>query len=174
MNFLAGLTDIPSAPYNSGPMFKNSSLSALLPILAFHFSILTLPARAATLRVLGVRGEVLLQETVDTGSGSIGALTHRTLENALASGRIGEYRGYETGVASVNHLGSASEVLSDIRMNAYGWCYKVDGEISGLLADQYILTGQEKQIDWFYAYARLERDRWTSMCVPANHLPPQE
>jgi hypothetical protein len=58
-------------------------------------------------------------------------------------------------------------------MNAYGWCYKVDGVESGLMADQYVFTGQEKSIEWFYAYARMEKNRWTAMCVPADHLPTQ-
>lgn len=126
-------------------------------------------AQAAQFRVLGVQNQVLLEAElpIDPPSVKLGELTDRVLRAAP----LNEYTGSSAGLSSVNGLGSALEVVSDTDMNAYGWCYKVDGVESNLLADQYVLTGHEKTIDWFYAYARMENNRWTAMCVPADHVP---
>lgn len=130
-------------------------------------------AQEVTFRVLGVQGQVLFEEHAELSTALLGEASHTLLSRALRERSLHQYQGSSAGVSSVNDLGSALEVLSDTQMNAYGWCYRVDGEISDLLADQYRLTGNERQIDWFYAYAHLEKNDWTSMCVPADHKPAQ-
>jgi hypothetical protein len=121
-------------------------------------------------RVLGVQKQVLLE----TSYSSSGKLSNKLLEKAIVDKKLQKYQGSDRGVNSINELGSALEVLSDTQMNAYGWCYRVDGKVSDLLADQHLLTGQEQQIEWFYAYAYFEKDEWKSMCIPADHMPVQE
>ena len=130
-------------------------------------------AQEVTFRVIGAQGKVLFEELAELSTGSLGEASHTLLSRALRERSLHQYQGSSAGVTSVNELGSALEVLSDTQMNAYGWCYRVDGEISNLLAEQYRLTGSEQQIEWFYAYAHLERNDWTSMCVPADHKPAQ-
>jgi hypothetical protein len=142
---------------------------AILALLATNVAF----AQPVSFRVVGVQGNVLLEQRAEV-AGSLGQASHRVLQDATVGGLLQQYRGSEAGVNSINGLGSALEVLSDTQMNAYGWCYQVDGEVSDLLADQYVLTGQESRIEWFYAYARLDRGQWTSMCVPADHEPAQE
>lgn len=132
--------------------------------------ILSIHAEAASFEVVGVGGEILLKKNVEA-VGSVGNLSDLILMDALQTGRLSEYVGSTRGVTSINRLGSALEVLSDTEMNAYGWCYLVDGIESGRMADEFVLTGNERSVKWFYAYAHLVRDVWTEMCVPADHLP---
>lgn len=151
-------------------------LRIALSILLLLFSLVATPlafAQKVAFRVLGVQGQVLLEDHAELSPGSLGEASHTLLSKALREQSLHQYEGSSAGVKSINELGSALEVLSDTQMNAYGWCYRVDGEISDLLADQYRLTGSERQIEWFYAYAHLEKNDWTSMCVPADHKPAQ-
>lgn len=141
--------------------------------LLFGLLFISISAQAATFEVVGIRGETLLKRNVDP-VGSVGRLSDRILIDALQTGRLGEYSGSDRGVTSINRLGSALEVLSDTDMNAYGWCYLVDGVESGLMADEFELTGNERSVKWFYAYARLRGNVWTAMCVPADHMPRAE
>ncbi len=142
------------------------TMTAFLMLLAAHLSM----AHAATFRVLGVQGQVLLEQRVEA-VGTLGQVSNAALEAAVTEERLDQYLGSEQGVNAINHLGSALEVLSDTVLNAYGWCYRVDGHASDLLANEYFFTGQETLIEWFYAYARFERTAWTAMCIPAKHVP---
>ena len=139
-------------------------------ILFLSFFILgTLQSEAASFQITGVAGEILLQTNVEP-LGTVGKLTDQILGDSLKTGRLKAYSGSDGGVVSINRLGGELEVLSDTEMNAYGWCYLVDGVVSGIMADQYKLTGKEKAIKWFYAYAHLKREVWTAMCMPAQHV----
>ncbi len=131
-------------------------------------------AQETHFRVLGIQGQVLMEQRSELSPGSVGAITHAILVRSLAQGYVQQYQGSDSGVLSINGLGSALEVLSDTQMNAYGWCYRIDGKLPGIYANQYQLTGEETQIEWFYGYAHLEEKDWTSMCVPADHKPVQE
>lgn len=128
-------------------------------------------AAAATFRVQGIRGEVLFERTTSTAHETLGSLTDQLLREAVAQNQLHAYLGSNQGVTSINDLGSALEVLSDTEMNAFGWCYQIDGDTSDRLAHEYALTGKEQAIEWYYAYAHLNRNEWTAMCVPADHRP---
>jgi hypothetical protein len=127
-----------------------------------------------TVKVYGVNHELLLQKKSEVQGGSVGTLSDQVLKAALSTHVLTEYQGSEGGVSSINHLNGALEVLSDIEMNAYGWCYKVDGQAPDVMADQYLFTGHESVVEWDYVYSHLIRDQWTSMCTPATHVPRQE
>ncbi len=135
-------------------------LLLLIPTLGF----------ATEISVIGVREARLFRAKISP-RGTVGALSDSWFRSAVRSKKLTEYLGTSAGVSSVNQLGSALETFSDGSMNAYGWCYRVDGEVSDLLADEYALRGKEKSIAWFYAYARFEGGKWTAMCVPADHVP---
>jgi hypothetical protein len=142
--------------------------------IALAFFVLFLCSRATLaqeieFRVLGVQGRAILSQRVQFSTGSVGDLSHEVLEKALSQGLLRQYQGSEAGVSTIDGLGSALEVLSNTQMNAYGWCYRVDGQSSDLLAHQHNLSGNETRIEWFYAYAHLDKDEWKSMCVPAGH-----
>lgn len=151
--------------------FKRT-VSAILLTLVLSTSAF---ASNVAFRVLGVKGQVLLQKSVaTTGMSNVGQLSHDVLQKAIQTKNLSQYSGSNGGVNAINGLGGALEVLSDTKMNAYGWCYRVDGHASDLMADQFRITGRERVVEWFYAYAHLDRDVWKSMCVPADHFPPQE
>lgn len=146
-----------------------------LTFLAFsllsYCSLAVAVANEPLLRVIGVNHEVVYEHRITSRFYDLGSLTERTLEAALASRGINEFRGSAGGVSSINKMGGVLEVLSDTEMNAYGWCYRVDGVSPDLMPNQYLLTGREAVIEWYYAYAHIDHDRWTSMCVPADHMP---
>jgi hypothetical protein len=133
-------------------------------------------AQELTFQVLGARNQLLFQtKTLASPSSlTVGRLSHAVLESALKQNLLNEYQGSESGVASINQLGGELEVLSSNEMNAYGWCFKVDGVLGELPADQTKFTGTESRVEWFFGYAHLEKDQWTSMCAPADHIPSKE
>jgi hypothetical protein len=146
-----------------------------MKIFGAFLLFLTYSSFAMTFRVYGVGGNLLLDAQVQNGVTSVGQISNSSLLQATQQRLLGEYQGSENGVLSINGLGSALEVLSDTEMNAYGWCYRVDGVVPhGLMPDQYKLRGTEKSIEWFYAYAKFIKSDWASMCVPADHFPKQQ
>ena len=151
-------------------------MKARFGIFALVLTVILLPclSEALTFTVKGVAGKVLFQKEVSSPQGTLGTLSDQTLNDALRTHVISQYTGSDAGVASINDMGSAMEVLSDTDMNAYGWCYSVDGKGSDLMSDQYRLTGAEKSLVWFYVAAEMRGGKWTSMCTPADHLPKPE
>lgn len=131
-------------------------------------------AQPTSFRVLGVQGQTLLEQSIETAAEPLGRISDSIFKKAVQQGKLRQYQGSVAGVSSINDLGSALEVLSDTQMNAYGWCYRVDGQVPTFLAEQYQLTGHEISIEWFYAYAHLDRNNWKAMCVPADHVPVEE
>jgi hypothetical protein len=152
---------------------------SVVTFLAFSSSFALLPLKAWALEfiVIGVRGEILLEQNVEGSmllGTTVGKITHRILTSAFAGKSLQEYQGSYQGVRSINFLGSALEVLSDREMLAYGWCYQIDGKFSDRLAHEYVLNGKENQMKWTYSFARFDTDRWVSMCEPATRVPPKE
>lgn len=148
---------------------KNLSLIASLLLTSSVFAGIDL-----TIRILGVNKKIVYQQKVTADFSNVGELTHSTLENALLQKKLTQYKGSTGGVNSINKMGAQLEVLSDTKMNAYGWCYKIDGLAPDLMPDDYQLTGKETVIDWFFAYAHIDHNTWTSMCTPADHMPKDE
>jgi hypothetical protein len=154
--------------------------STFLLTLSFIATIASLSitpvfAYPMTFKVLGVNGDVLFQRNFNSSEETLGQLSHTVLMQALADHGLKEYQGSESGLTSINEMGGEFEVLSDTEMNAYGWCYRVDGHTTiNVRADEYLLTQKESLIEWYYAYAHLDKDQWKSMCVPAKHQPPKE
>jgi hypothetical protein len=65
-------------------------------------------------------------------------------------------------------LGIEKEIVNDAEVRYFGWCYSVDGVTpADTLPDEYILTGSEKSIVWYYGYALRVRGKWTRQCIPA-------
>lgn len=133
-------------------------------------------AQGTRFRVVGIAGETLLEELLSASpGGSLGQLSDQILKNASSRHELKQYDGSDAGVLSINGLGPATEVLSEAhQVRVYGWCYRVDGKTpQDLAANQYLLTGNETRIEWFYGYAQGGSGGWKSMCVPADHPPTQ-
>jgi hypothetical protein len=80
--------------------------------------------------------------------------------------------GNERAINSIFHTPvgmDALEVVSDTQMRAYGWCYKVNGEVFEKFAEEVYLNDSD-DIEWFFAYAWYDKG-WVSMCNPAYAVP---
>jgi len=108
----------------------------------------------------------LQTEITSTDKHTVGELTIEALKNSDL-----KFAGSPTGINSINGTVTgldAIEVISDKEMNAYGWCYKVDGREPTLLpSEMFIKTGDEK-IHWFFAYSHYLNGKWLTMCTPTS------
>lgn len=62
------------------------------------------------------------------------------------------------------------EVVSDVEMRVYGWCYSVNGEQPEAMPHKIFLTSPLDEIVWFYAYSTNLYNEWTNYCRPANEI----
>jgi hypothetical protein len=129
-------------------------------------------ANPISMVAVGVNNEVLFQERVEVGGLNLGQLTDQTFAAALAAHDLNNYKGCLEGVISINHLGKGLEVISPSELNAFGWCYEIDGSPLSVLANEYYFTGHESVVKWFYAYSHLSGSVWSAACTPADHVPP--
>ena len=125
-------------------------------------------AQAVTFEVQGKKGESLFRssEPVDLKKETVGSATILFLEKARQQGLL-RYQGNDGGLVSINELGNDTEVLSDTRMKAFGWCYSINGKTPGVMPDRIHLANQTDHLTWFYAYALYESGNWVAQCVPA-------
>lgn len=77
----------------------------------------------------------------------------------------GSFRGMNTILNTPLGL-DALEVISDTEMNAYGWCYSVNGFEPGEFSDQVTIT-QEDDIIWWYGFAKYKDGNWITQCTPS-------
>jgi hypothetical protein len=99
--------------------------------------------------------------------GSI-SVEYFTKENIPFTGSI-------EGINSINNSAvgdDALEVISDTKMRAYGWCYKLNDELVNKMPDAAFLTKNADYITWFYAYAEYDSGTWTKYCSPAYLIKP--
>ena len=65
------------------------------------------------------------------------------------------------------------EVLSDVEMRAYGWCYSVDGVSPELYSNEIPITSETKSISWYYGFAHYYKGEWIAQCTPAHTVKPR-
>ena len=97
---------------------------------------------------------------------SLGAFTVRAFsDNGL------EFIGAEHGINSIQGSPTgeeALEIISREEMNAYGWCYELNGRLfEGTYPDEVFPASDQDEITWFYGYAHYFRGEWKTMCEPA-------
>ncbi|RYZ66065.1 MAG: hypothetical protein EOP09_13270 [Proteobacteria bacterium] len=132
-----------------------------------------------TVRFEGVAGETVFQAKEKLSSDiTVGDLSILVLEREAKLKRT-TYQGSREGIRSIGELSSAMEVESDRIMRAYGWCFKVNGQIPMLYSHEIplrlsVTEDNNAEIVWFYSYAYYDSGVWTKMCVPADHLPSEE
>lgn len=109
--------------------------------------------------------DLIHTETAIDSPQSLGSLTVSLLESHNVS-----YIGNEMGIHSIESTpfgDAAIEIISDVEMRVYGWCFIVDGEIPETLAGKTVITASTQRISWFYAYAHYLEGEWLSYCTPA-------
>jgi hypothetical protein len=116
-------------------------------------------------------GPIFSVETVIQKGESISKITGMILTHAKEAHLIEGFLFHGLGVESITPMGQAAlgffmEEMNDKELRAYGWCYSVDGITPELLADEYILSGTESKITWYFGYASRVLGHWVSQCQP--------
>ena len=152
---------------------QDASLSAMKTLFtAFALLIAQTAAYATQFEVRGYAPILSIETSIQKGE-RVSALTQTILSHAKESQLILNFYFNGLGMESLTTLdeevlGNSMEIENDKEIRAYGWCYSVDGIAPDLLADEYVLTGNEKNITWFYGYATQILGHWESQCVPVS------
>ncbi len=84
------------------------------------------------------------------------------------------FQGSEMGFNSIleTPIGlDALVVIDDQTMLAFGWCFKHNGKIKELMANEIEVLRGDK-VEWFYGHARMENNTWTQQCVEGPYNSP--
>lgn len=98
------------------------------------------------------------------GSQKLGDVTVMFLNSKNIS-----YEGSASGILSIFNTPvgvDAYEVISDNQMNAYGWCYSINGLAPELMPDQ-VDVHENDEILWWYGYATYKNGAWITQCTPS-------
>lgn len=129
-----------------------------LVILACVWS---LASSALTVRVVRKRNQLLFELNIKMQlPTSVGEAT----VDAFEQGEV-FYQGGAFGIVKMFDLTNDVEVISDMEMKAYGWCFSLDGITTDTMADKTPVASETSVIEWSYAYAHYVRGEWTAQCV---------
>jgi hypothetical protein len=56
-------------------------------------------------------------------------------------------------------------------MKAYGWCFRLNGEVPELMANEVTDLRENDVIEWYYAYAHYRGGQWIAQCRPLGDEP---
>ena len=139
--------------------------------------MITWTSNAAQFKIVGTSPEPIYSAEVSLQPGrTLGALTLHQLKSAKAQNKIQSYIGDPTSITAIRteeqgNLEIEFIKISETELRAFGWCYSVDGINSDLLPDEFHLTGAEKEIVWYYAYATRIGRKWSEqVCMPVSSI----
>ena len=115
--------------------------------------------------------DFIMKKNVSEAYRNVGELTIGTLKKFNIP-----FIGTPEGISSIfeTPIGDrALEVVSDIEMRAYGWCYSVDGFSPELYPHQVPVYSHTKSIVWHYGFARYYKGQWVTQCTPAHTIKPK-
>jgi hypothetical protein len=146
--------------------------AARILFLVALFAASASQAYAITLQVMEICDERIHSQGELQGNGiDAGTLTVNFLTSAVIP-FIGERRGINS--ILVTPTGDdAIELISDVSMRVYGWCYDVDGQIPELMPHEFVMTKESQIIRWFYAYSEYQSGKWLNYCEPVFRLKPE-
>lgn len=64
------------------------------------------------------------------------------------------------------------EIISDVEMYAYGWCFSVNGKVPESYANKVQLNESDKVV-WFMASSRYLKGKWINQCEYVNLRKPK-
>jgi hypothetical protein len=136
------------------------AVQTILPVEAVEFSVQERESVSILTRsnVAVLRGD------------SLGSLTDRILSEAARREGL-DYEGNDGGVIRIAGLGNAISVISDTEMKAYGWCFRLNGEVPELMANEVTDLGETDVVEWYYAYAHYRGGEWIAQCRPLGDEP---
>ncbi len=142
-------------------------MKCLIPLLA----ILVIPAQAVELKFIGpCSPDFVMRTEVTEDYRNIGELTVATLAKFGVP-----HEGTEEGLASAFNTPTgkgALEVVSDVELRAYGWCYSVDGVAPEVYPHEIPITPETKSVVWHFGFARYYKGEWITQCTPAHTIRP--
>lgn len=109
--------------------------------------------------------KISLNETTNVGFVTVAVLQKSQLPF------VGNARGIHS-IAGSPVGDEALEILSNREMRAYGWCFKLDDELSENLPDATKISPDNTTLHWYFAYAWYKDGHWIGQCLPANALKP--
>lgn len=110
----------------------------------------------------------VIQENLKVVLGeSVGSYTIRFLETFGV-----DHIGSERGINSIINTPTAMEIISDREMNAYGWCYRVNGFSPEVYPNEFkVQEGDE--VVWWFGYAHYLEGQWLTQCSPSYERKPE-
>lgn len=137
----------------------------ILPLL------FSLSADAVELKFIGPCQEAFIMKVnVTEDYENVGQLTIETLKK-FGIPHKGTYEGLAS--AFETPTGDASvEVISDIELRAYGWCFSVDGVSPEVYPHEVTITRDTKSVVWHFGFARYYKGQWVTQCTPAWKVKP--
>jgi len=95
----------------------------------------------------------------NVGDQTVKILTHLNIPFHGTAQGISSIQGSPTGTESI-------EVINNNHMNAYGWCYSVNGFEHGQYPNEFKVTNQD-HILWWYGFATYKAGNWITQCTPS-------
>lgn len=98
----------------------------------------------------------------DIGS-SVGELTIKILNDYDVP-----FQGSEQGLNSILNSPTgldAMVMISESEMKAYGWCFKINGVIPEVYANEVFINSLTDQVVWFWGYAHYLNGDWIAQCA---------
>lgn len=135
-------------------MLKTAVVLLLIPFYSFALSFKVQDPCSS---------KILFEKEVELGSPSdLAALTLDVLNQSDIP-----FDANVSGVKSIFNTPvglDALDVISDSQMRAYGWCYKIDGEVSEQFAYEQMISSLNQSITWYYGYAYYSSGLWYKIC----------
>ena len=134
--------------------------------------LFSLSSYAVELKFIGpCQEEFIMRTIVSDEFSNVGELTIETLKK-FGIPFLGNYQGlnsaFETPVGE-----GAIEVISDVELRAYGWCYSVDGIAPEVFPHEMPVTSETKMVVWHFGFARYYKGEWVTQCTPAFTVKPK-
>lgn len=134
-----------------------------LSILIFLYS---LTSYSVEIEVIGHNNEVLLQSTISKElPSSVGEITVEVFDEFQVP-----YEGSIYGISKIYELDQYLDIISNVEMKAYGWCFSLDGVTVETLTDETLVESPDAIIRWYYAYAHYDSGEWIAQCVPSQKI----
>lgn len=134
--------------------------------------LLSVSAWSIDLKFIGpCEKEPIITIKIEKTFSNVGALTLAALnENKIP------YQGTEEGLNSIFNTPTgldAVEIISDIEMRSFGWCYSVDGVSPEIYPHEMPITKNTKTVIWHYGFAHFYNGEWRTQCTPSYSVRPR-
>lgn len=140
-----------------------------MKILITTIALLTsLPSFCVTFKIIGPCSEKPLAESKLKINDSMVNLGKLTIDYLIEKNI--PYSGDEQAISSINNSPTgdqAIEILSDIELRAYGWCYTINNLLPEKTPNDILINNNNDIIIWFYAFSSYIKGEWKNYCTPA-------